>query len=150
MESFILPPTIEELLSPPGVDEDPTLRIWAYSGRRSPWETAHTFLNFGYDNRHLGPHPMYYLQRVAYRTIVVPSSSPLTPVCCTGAAITAATRWSSSPAPTSSPTTWTSSPWGTKSTRYASWSCSRNSSTGGAGGGVGPVVPLDLQPEARS
>jgi hypothetical protein len=38
MASFILLPTIEELLSP-RVDEDPTLRIWAYFRRRSPWET---------------------------------------------------------------------------------------------------------------
>jgi hypothetical protein len=43
------------------VDEDPTLRIWAYSGRRSPWETACAFLNAGYDNLHSGAHPMYYL-----------------------------------------------------------------------------------------
>jgi hypothetical protein len=40
-------------------------------------------------------------------------------------------------------------PWATRSTYYASWSCSRNKSTG-AGGGVRPVVPQDLQPELRS
>jgi hypothetical protein len=42
-----------------------------------------------------------------------------------------------------------SSPWATRSTYYASWSCSRNSSMG-AGGVARPVVPLDLEPEARS
>jgi hypothetical protein len=77
MEIFNLPPTVEELLSPPRVDEDPTLRIWAYSWRRSPWDLAHTFLNTGYDNCHSGAHPMYYLQRVAYRAIVVCFVNPL-------------------------------------------------------------------------
>jgi hypothetical protein len=53
------------------VDEDPTLHIWAYSERRSPWETAHAFFNAGYDNHHSGAHPMYQLQWVAYRAIVL-------------------------------------------------------------------------------
>jgi hypothetical protein len=61
MASFILPPAVKELLYLPGVDEDPTLRIWAYSGWRSPWETVCSFLKTVYDNRHSGAHPMYYL-----------------------------------------------------------------------------------------
>jgi hypothetical protein len=77
MARFILPPTVKELLSPPEVDEDLTLRIWAYFGRRIPWEMARAFLNAGYDNRHSGAHPMYYLQRVAYRAIVVRFVNPL-------------------------------------------------------------------------
>ena len=61
LATFILPPIVEELLYPPGVDEDATLRIWAYSGRRSPWETARAFLNAGYNYRHSEKNPMYYM-----------------------------------------------------------------------------------------
>jgi hypothetical protein len=67
---FIVSPTVQELLSPPRVDKDSTLCIWAYSERRRHGKTARAFLNAVYDNRHSSAHPMYYLQRVVYSAIV--------------------------------------------------------------------------------
>jgi hypothetical protein len=150
MASFILPPTVEELLPPPGVDEDPTLHIWAYSRRRIPWEMVRAFLNASYVNLHLGTHPVYYLQRVVYHAIVVRFINLLDARLLYGSCYHCGHKLVASPAPTSSPTTRTSSPWAPRSTCYASWSCSHNSSTRGAGGGAGPILPLDLEPEARS
>jgi hypothetical protein len=49
MASFVLPPTVEELLYPLGVDEDDTLCIWASFSRRSAWLTVRAFFDMGYN-----------------------------------------------------------------------------------------------------
>jgi hypothetical protein len=131
MASFILPPTIEELLSPLGVDEDPTLCIWAYSGRRSPWEMVCAFLNADYNNCHLGAHPIYYLQRVAYRAIVMRYVNPLDARLLYGRCYHCGYEMVVFTSANIFTTTRTSSLWAARSTCYASWSCSRNSSMGG-------------------
>jgi hypothetical protein len=77
MASFILPPTVNEPLYPPGVDEDTSLRIWAFSTRRSPFVTACAFLNVGYNYRHSEAHPMYYIQCVAQQHLTMHFINPL-------------------------------------------------------------------------
>jgi hypothetical protein len=78
MASFILLPTVLELLYPPRVDEDDTLRTWASSPRRSAWLTARTFVDMGYNYIHSEANPMYYMHVVAYgRAMIVRFVNPL-------------------------------------------------------------------------
>ena len=77
MASFVLPPTIDEVLYPPQVDDDITLCIWAFSGRRTAWDAARAFLNTGYMYLHSEANPKYFMQRVAFRAIVVCFVNPL-------------------------------------------------------------------------
>ena len=77
MASFVLPPTIDEVLYPPQVDDDSTIRIWAFSGRRTAWDAARAFLNAGYMYLHSEANPKYFMQRVAFRAIVVRFVNPL-------------------------------------------------------------------------
>ena len=61
MATFVLLSTVEELLFPPGVDEDPTFRIWVFT-KRNPLEVDAAFLNTGYNYLHSPVRPIYYLQ----------------------------------------------------------------------------------------
>ena len=77
MATFQLPPTSDELLYPPGVDNDDTLRIWAFSPRRSEWQVTCAFLDAGYGHRWFN-RCMYSLDRVAYgRGMTVRFVNPL-------------------------------------------------------------------------
>ena len=77
MATFVLPPTIDEPLYMPIVDEYTTLRIWAFSTRRSPLATVCAFLNAGYNYLHSEAHPMYYIQYMVQRHMTMCFVNPL-------------------------------------------------------------------------